>query len=234
MTLLQLTATWDLCYSSCTKSLCLKGLSVTRLHILQESQPAKNRNLTRRISNLSRLNCQVSATVFIDSQRCWLFCNSKKYPVRVNPVIFLVQFLSPAIRFWLILDWKLASNILLLFYPLEYPHSPPSRELVCNKSFLQCCYVNNRRHILDWYSSVTLVVTQCFKNITLILLSFEPLLLCPGQVASGSASLSDQSDPATGSDRDAEPDATWPSPSGMKSFGWNHWKPHPQVPRVWE
>ena len=39
-------------------------------------------------------------------------------------------------------------------------------------------YVNNRRHILDRHSGVTLVVNQCFKNITIILLFFEPLLLC--------------------------------------------------------
>ena len=48
-----------------------------------------------------------------------------------------------------------------------------------NQSPLQCFYVNNHRHILHRHSGVTLVLTQCIKNITLILLlSLEHLLLC--------------------------------------------------------
>ena len=34
------------------------------------------------------------------------------------------------------------------------------------------------RDILDRHYGVTLVLTQCFKNITLLLLSFECLILC--------------------------------------------------------
>ena len=48
---------------------------------------------------------QVNATVFIVFLQCLLFYNSKKYPVLVYPVIFPVQFLSPATRFWPIYAW---------------------------------------------------------------------------------------------------------------------------------
>ena len=74
------------------------------------------------------------------TQLCLVFFNSVySYPVLVNPIIFLVH----------------------------HPHRPSSRELVCSKSSLQCFYVDNRRHTLDRHSGVTLVVvTQCFKNIT--------------------------------------------------------------------
>ena len=66
---------------------------------------------------------------------------------------------------------------LFFFSTLHHTHHPPSRELVCNKSPLQCFYVTTHRHILDRHSSVTLVLAQCFKNIMLILFSFESLLL---------------------------------------------------------
>ena len=88
--------------------------------------------------------------------------------------------------------------------------------------------LNNRRHILDRHSNVTLVLTQCFKNITcthpvlqeqLILLSFEHLRSRWSTESPG---------------RDTEPDATWPSPGLLECNypWWNHWKPHLQVPRV--
>jgi hypothetical protein len=43
---------------------------------------------------------------------------------------------------------------------------------------LQCFYINSRRHILDRHSGVTLLLTKVLPKITLILLSFEPVLLC--------------------------------------------------------
>ncbi len=82
-------------------------------------------------------------------------------------------------RSWPILDC-IAANwpaTLFFFSTLHHPHRP-SRELVCNKWSLQCFYVNRGWHILDRHSGVTLVVNQFFKNITLILLTFKPLLLC--------------------------------------------------------
>ncbi len=47
--------------------------------IIEESQPVKNRDLSRIISNLSLQ--KVTATVFIVFQRCLLFSKSKNYHV---------------------------------------------------------------------------------------------------------------------------------------------------------
>ncbi len=79
------------------------------------------------------------------------------------------------------------------------------QDLVCSESSLQCFYVNNRRPILERHFGVTLVLTQCFKKVTLILLSVERLPAAP---------LVPQ---AAGPGKDAELDAICPSPSGMKS-----------------
>ena len=64
-------------------------MPAARLRVVQESQLAKNLNLSRLISNLSRLNGQVrNANVFIVFLQCLLFYKSKKYLVLVYPVIF--------------------------------------------------------------------------------------------------------------------------------------------------
>jgi hypothetical protein len=75
----------------------------SRLRIIQKSQLAKNRNLSRLMSNLSRLNWS--------SERNCLYCLSALFTlllqqevqvrveVLVYPVIFPVQFLSTAIRY---------------------------------------------------------------------------------------------------------------------------------------
>ena len=65
--------------------------SFTQALFLGQSQSVKNRNLSRLISNLNRLNCSSEfKTVFIVFQQCLLFYNGKKYPVRVYTVIFPV------------------------------------------------------------------------------------------------------------------------------------------------
>jgi hypothetical protein len=64
----------------------LKNLSgdaeVARLVIIGKSQPAKNRNLSQLISNLSRLNWSSERSSVYCFQQCLLFFyNSEKYPV---------------------------------------------------------------------------------------------------------------------------------------------------------
>jgi hypothetical protein len=91
----------------------LRRTSSSRPSILEKSGPAtvKNRNLTL------------------------LFINSKKYPSTcLIPLSFCFRFFGPAKRFCLILDYKLASNALLLVYTLYHTRRPPSIELVCNPS----------------------------------------------------------------------------------------------------
>lgn len=77
----------------------LRVLVEFRVVIFGESQPAKNRNVSRQISNLSRLNWSSErnsvycfSTVFTISQQ------ALKYPILVYPVILPVKFLSPATR----------------------------------------------------------------------------------------------------------------------------------------
>ena len=62
---------------------------VGRPRIIEESQRAKNCNLSRLLANLSRLNCllEVNANVFTVSQQVFTLFNNKRYPVLVNPVI---------------------------------------------------------------------------------------------------------------------------------------------------
>ncbi len=55
---------------------------------IEESQPFKNRNLSRLTANLSQQNWSSERTVFIKSQKCLLLHN--KHPVLVYPVIFPV------------------------------------------------------------------------------------------------------------------------------------------------
>jgi hypothetical protein len=86
-------------------------VSIFRLVNIEESEPVKNRDLSRLIANLRCQIGQAHTTVFT-------------------------------------LDFKLDNDTLLLFQNPHHTHRPPSRELVCNKSSLQCFYVNNRRHIL--------------------------------------------------------------------------------------
>ena len=71
------------------------------------------------------------------------------------------------LRFWVhryISDLYLTVNwsaTLFFFSTLFTTHNgPPSIELVCNQSPLQCFYVNNHRHILHRHSNVTLVLTS--------------------------------------------------------------------------
>jgi hypothetical protein len=72
------------------------------------------------------------------------------YPVLVNPAVviitgFLVYFLSPSIRFCLVLDCKLAATLFFFSTLLTTPtvHPVTLRELVRNKSSLQCFYVTS-------------------------------------------------------------------------------------------
>ncbi len=65
--------------------------------------------------------------------------NSKSQPAKLA-----------AIRFWLVLDCKLASNTLLV----HHPHRPPSRELVCNKSSLQVFFDKITAFGLSFFSLV--------------------------------------------------------------------------------
>ena len=74
---------------------------------------------------------------------------------------------------------------------------------------------NNHSHIFDWHSGVALVLTQCFKN------QEHHTHSTLFRVTDGSSVSK-----TTGSGRDASPDVTLPSPSGMKSILMNHWKPN--------
>jgi hypothetical protein len=121
--------------------------TASSLRILQESQPAKNCNLSRLMSNLSRLNWS--------SERNCVYCFSllftlllqQEVPSTCLPVIFPVQFFSTAIRFWLILDWGTYSTISKVtvrppfivsksLFPIRSPHATPG-DILANLSRLK-------------------------------------------------------------------------------------------------
>jgi hypothetical protein len=104
-------------------------------------------------------------TVFIVFQPCLLFYNSKKYPSTCLP------------RYLLLLDCKLVSNT-FLFSTLFNTSTAHPVENVCpiNRPFRFFMLTTAGTFSTDIPAS--LVLTQCFKNMTLILLSFERLILC--------------------------------------------------------
>jgi hypothetical protein len=61
----------------------------------------------------------------------------------------------------------------LLFHTLHHPHRPCSRELVSNNFPLRVFMLTTTDTFSTDISLVTLQLTQCFKNIMIILVSFE-------------------------------------------------------------
>ncbi len=146
-----------------------------RIRIIEKSQPVKNRNLSRILANLSRLNSSSqSKCVFCFSTMFTLLQHQK---VLVYPVIFPFFFwVHPYVSdyIWLQTGEEHTSSFPLFTTPTS--HSVENLSVI-SLPFSVFILTTTGKFSTDIPASLALVLTQCFK-IALILIFFECLFLC--------------------------------------------------------